>query len=437
MVKILMGLAAAVVIAVGGFFGFEFYTQHRIAREVDAAFEQMRAGGGKASHGKVSFDLRSRTLRIDDIATKSATQPPLSVKIASVTASGWASPTRRAFRLTAIEASDLEIGANIAGPADGKLSYKVPRGGEGLFRPREHAAARFEIHHRRLSFRIGAIRGCLRDIGLGPTLLGRSTSARLRRVIRLFGHGAAGIKDGKIAAMQVERNFHRQHPTGRQNRQNERRNGQFRLARFRCRRCRRHPGPAKGERRPILPRLRQTTAGPYTITSAQGLRMNIDGMTLDDVSARPSRLQLPALFALMPAAGTTPTPAQTREMIDKMAALYEGMRIGTAEMRGLSAETPQGPFKLAGDQVQPGRRQDRRVCVRSARRALSEGALQARTLRAQVARYRQFHADLGAVRQPGATAPPNCRGAVSADQGYRGQGRHRPLQEHRQVRQHR
>jgi hypothetical protein len=57
MVKILMGLAAVVVIAVGGFFGFEFYTQHRITSEVEAAFAQIRAGGGKASHGKVSFDL--------------------------------------------------------------------------------------------------------------------------------------------------------------------------------------------------------------------------------------------------------------------------------------------------------------------------------------------------------------------------------------------
>jgi hypothetical protein len=54
------------------------------------------------------------------------------------------------------------------------------------------------------------------------------------------------------------------------------------------------------------------------------------------------------LLAMMQAAGaTSPTPAQTRELIDKMAALYEGMRIGTAEMRGLSAETPQGPFKLS------------------------------------------------------------------------------------------
>jgi hypothetical protein len=34
-------------------------------------------------------------------------------------------------------------------------------------------------------------------------------------------------------------------------------------------------------------------------------------------------------------------------MMDKVATLYESMRIGTAEMRGLSAETPQGPFKLS------------------------------------------------------------------------------------------
>jgi hypothetical protein len=33
--------------------------------------------------------------------------------------------------------------------------------------------------------------------------------------------------------------------------------------------------------------------------------------------------------------------------MEKMATIYEGMRIGTAEMRGISAETPQGPFKLS------------------------------------------------------------------------------------------
>jgi len=68
MVKILSGLVAAIVIAVGGFFGFQSYTQHRIASEVEAALEQIRATGGKASHGKISFDLLSRTVRIADLA---------------------------------------------------------------------------------------------------------------------------------------------------------------------------------------------------------------------------------------------------------------------------------------------------------------------------------------------------------------------------------
>ena len=109
MVKILMGLAAVVVIAVGGFFGYEFYAQHRITGEVEAAFAQIRAGGGKASHGKVSFDLKSRTLRIDDIATESATQPPVSVTIATVTAAGVSQPDAARFSADSIEATGLEV----------------------------------------------------------------------------------------------------------------------------------------------------------------------------------------------------------------------------------------------------------------------------------------------------------------------------------------
>src|SRR6185312_13015164 len=92
----------------------------------------------------------------------------------------------------------------------------------------------------------------------------------------------------------------------------------------------------------------KTTAGPYTVTSAQGLRMRIDAMTVDDVGVRPSKLQLPTLLATIQAAGTAqPSPTQTRELIETAASIYEGMRVGTAEMRGLSAETPQGPFKLS------------------------------------------------------------------------------------------
>ena len=93
---------------------------------------------------------------------------------------------------------------------------------------------------------------------------------------------------------------------------------------------------------------RQITAGAYTVTSGQGPAMRIDGMTIDDVGVMPSRLQLPALLAALPTAGTSPpTPAQARELMEKAARLYEGIRIGNAEMRGLSMGMPEGGFKLA------------------------------------------------------------------------------------------
>ena len=80
--------------------------------------------------------------------------------------------------------------------------------------------------------------------------------------------------------------------------------------------------------------------------------MRMDEMTVDDVSIRPSRLQLPALLATIQAAGTAPpTSAQTRELMDKMATLYEGVRIGTAEMRGLSVGHHRGR-EARGDAVQ-------------------------------------------------------------------------------------
>jgi len=70
----------------------------------------------------------------------------------------------------------------------------------------------------------------------------------------------------------------------------------------------------------------------------------------DDIGIKPSKLQFPQLMEVvesMPASGTTPTPAQTREMLDKVAGLYDGILVGGAEVKGLSMETPTGPFGLA------------------------------------------------------------------------------------------
>jgi hypothetical protein len=352
MVKILMGLAAVVVIAVGGFFGFESYTQRQITSEVEAAFAQIRAGGGKASHGKVSFDLKSRTLTIADIAAETASQPPVRIKVAGVTASGVGQPDAGRFSANSIETSDIEISATIAGPAGGSLSYKMPRvvmkdysGPTGPQRPSASASA-IEMYRSALE-QFAAVQATSVSV---PSITGTvNFGAALSGDFAYSGMSLQDIKGGKIAAMQVERaNFtvNTQQAGKADKMTGEIANLSSRDFDATAVAAILDPQKATDDR--YYNFYGKTSAGPYTVTSVLGLRMRIDQMTIDGVGARPSRLQLPALIAMIQAAGTTsPTPAQTREMIDKVAALYEGMRIGTAEMRGLSAETPQGPVKLS------------------------------------------------------------------------------------------
>jgi hypothetical protein len=95
---------------------------------------------------------------------------------------------------------------------------------------------------------------------------------------------------------------------------------------------------------------RQITVGTYTAALQKGMRMRMDGMTIDDIGLRPSKLQFPQLMAIVasaPPPGTTPTSAQTRDVLEKVAGIYEGIRVGNAEIRGIAIETPEGPLKLA------------------------------------------------------------------------------------------
>jgi hypothetical protein len=353
MVKILMGLAAAIVIAVGAFFGFQFYMQHRVAGEVEAAFEQIRATGGKASHGKVSFDLLNRTVTVADIAGETAAQPPVSIKIASVKASGVSQPDPTRFAADSIEATDIEAGLAMAGPGL-NLTYKVPRitlkdysGPASMQRP-PASSSLVDVYRFALEQFATITASSITAPSLAGTMnFGAATPGGGE--FTYSGFAMQGIKDGKIDVTKVDGVVF--NVAMAQAGQTEKMTGNLAniasydvdisaaAAMF-------DPQKANDDR--YYRAYRQVSAGPYTVTSGQGLTMRIDGMTIDDVGLRPSRLQLPALLAMIPPAGAAPpTPAQAREMMEKVAKLYEGVRIGNAEMRGLSVETPQGPLKLA------------------------------------------------------------------------------------------
>jgi hypothetical protein len=354
MIKILMGLASAVVIAVAGFFGFQFYTQHRIAGEIDAAFEQIRAAGGKASHGAVSFDLWRRTVKIADIASETAAQPPTSVRIASLTASGVGQPDETRFSADSIEVTDVEIGAATATPPGASFTYKVPRiavkdysGPARLQRP-PASSSLIDVYRFALEQFAGVTASSITAPSVAGTMkFGAATPGDGE--VAYSGLAMQGIKDGKIASMKADGAVFTVNT--QQAGKTEKLTGN--LANFvtddidvGAMAAIFDPQKANDDR--YYRAYRQITAGPYILTSGQGMSMRIDGMTIDDVGLKPSRMQLPALLAMMPPAGATPpTPAQAREMMEKVAGLYEGVRVGNAEMRGLSMQTPQGPIKLS------------------------------------------------------------------------------------------
>jgi hypothetical protein len=353
MAKILIGLIAAIAVAVAGFFGFAFYTQHRVAGDVEAAFDRIRATGTKASHGKVSFNLWNRTVAIADIATESTAQPSLGVKIASFAASGVSQPDATRFSADTIEASGVEIGATMADQAGWRLSYKVPRitikdySGPASLQQQPASSSAIDVYR----FALEQLAAVTASSITAPSLTGTVNFGAATMDAGDFvysGLALNDIKDGKIASMKVDRMVFTANMQQTGNAlQITGEIANVALVDFDAGAAAAVLDPQKANDDRIYRVYRQVTAGPYTVTSGQGLRFVIDGMTVDDIGVRPSRMRLPALMAAIPPSGMVPTPAQARDMIEKLAGIYEGTRIGNAELRGLSIETPEGPFKLS------------------------------------------------------------------------------------------
>lgn len=358
MKKILLGLVAVAVLAAGGYFGFDFYAQRRVTRDVEAAFEQVRAAGAKASHGKIAFDTKSRTLTISDIATESGTQPPINVRIASLTMTGLGQPDAGRISADNIAFNDVEIGATGPTPTIAVLTYKAPQitvkdysGPAGL--PQLPASSSiFELYR----FGFTQLASINASSVTAPTLTGTMTFSAAAHV----GDGAGGefaysgvaienMKNGKIGTNKIDKVT-------------------FTINSQAAGKALKTTGdvanmvatdidvgamaaifdPAKANDDRDYRVQGHVSVGPYAFTSSLGLNMRIDGMTVDDVRINPSRMQLPALFAMIPPPGSPPpSPAQARELLEKVAGIYSGAGIGNAELHGLSVETPKGPLKLA------------------------------------------------------------------------------------------
>ena len=354
--KILIGLLAALIIAAGGYFGFEFYVQHRIAGDIETTFAAVRASGAKAEHGKIAFDLWSRTVTIADISGELTADPPVSLKIGRIVAFGVGQPNEGRFAASRIEVMDFEASGSIDSRIGLRASYQAPRieisdyaGPAGPMRQLDSSNAadiyRFALEH--------FVPVSAKPV-VAPTLSTKITSAGPTAGAADYtysGIALRDIKDGKIASSTVERvAFTLAMNAAGKTEDLAGKVADLAAYDFDASATLAILDPARASDDKYYRAYRQLTVGAYSASFQKGLKMRMDGMTVDDIGVRPSRLQFPQLMAIVEAApppGTTPTPEQTRDLLAKVAGIYEGIRIGAATMRGFSMDLPEGAFHLA------------------------------------------------------------------------------------------
>ncbi|MCK1360571.1 hypothetical protein [Bradyrhizobium sp. 199] len=353
MKRILIGLIALLVLGAGGWFGFNVYVQHRATSEVEATFEQIRAGGGQASHGKITFELATRTLTIEDINVESAPPQLASVKVAKVTAVGVRQPVETRFTANGIEVSGVEVAFTATDRAKLKANYKIPRiSAQDFSGPTRAAAAPLS----------GSIIDMYRFmLAQYATVSAASIAVPTVTVNVDAGTGNAGGGDYVYSGLSIQNVDRGKIETAK----TDRITYAIDLA---------QPGkPAKmtGELsglaaydfdatavRASLDQkessddsfhkvYRHISVNSYVVTTAPGVRVQIDGISLDDIAIRPSKFRPAEIIALVPADGSIPTPAQSRDMMEKVADFFEGFQIGKVEIGKQKVDTPQGTGRLS------------------------------------------------------------------------------------------
>ncbi|MET4175745.1 hypothetical protein ABIB99_006861 [Bradyrhizobium sp. LA6.1] len=353
MKRILIGLIVAAVLAAGGWFGFNFYAQHRATSEVEAAFEQMRQQGGKASHGKITFELATRTLTIEDIAVTPGNLPQAQIKIAGIKGTGVRLVDDIRFSADSIDITGVEVALDQAPPAKLKVSYKIPQLTMRDYAGPVHAAAApadnslIEMYRYALSQYTGVTASSL----TAPTLTMSFDSGNAAAGSGEFTYSGLAIqnlKHGKIDAMKADRaviSVEVKQPGKPDKLTGELSNiivNDFDATAILAALDPQTSGDDNYRRV-----YRQVSAGPYTLKSAQAMRVDIDGFAIEDIAVQPSKFRLADVLAALPQDQSAPqTPAQARELLEKLAGVYEGVRIGKAEMGKTSIGTPQGTAKI-------------------------------------------------------------------------------------------
>ncbi|MDA9431025.1 hypothetical protein [Bradyrhizobium sp. CCBAU 51627] len=349
MKRILIGLIMAAVLAAGGWFGSNLYAKHRATTQIEAAFEQIRKQGGKASHGKIGFDLSSRTLTIEDIVIDPGKEPQAQIKIAGIRGTGVRLADDASFSADSIDITGFEVALDQVGPAKLKASYKIPQ-----LTMRDYAGpvhvwtapadnSLIEMYRYALDRYVAINASSLTAPTLTITFDSNGTAGGSGEVT-YSGLAMQNLTHGKIDVMKFDRailSIDVKQPGKPDKLTGELSN--IVVNDFDATALRATLDPQSTSDESYHRVYRQVSAGPYVLKSAKGVRVDIDSFSMSDIAVQPSKFRLADLFAALPHdKSAPPTPAQAHEMMEKVAGFYEGLRIGKIEIGKTSMAAPQG-----------------------------------------------------------------------------------------------
>lgn len=353
MKRILIGLVAVAVLAAGGWFGFNLYAKHRATAEVEAAFEQIRKQGGKASHGKVEFDLPTRTLTIEDIAVDPGPQSQAQIKIAGIKGTGVRLIDDTRFSADSIDITGLDVMLDQLGPAKLKASYKIPQLTLRDYAGPIHAgnappdASMIDMYRYVLGLYANVSASSLTAPTLTTAFDSGSTGAGSGE-FTYSGLTILNLKRGKIDAMKADRAVFT--IDVKQPGKPDKLTGELSnivVNDFDATAILATLDPQTTSDDSYRRVYRQISAGPYVFKAPQGPRVDIEGFAFEDIDLQPSKFRLAEMLAMLPQdKSAAPTPAQSRELLERLAGLYEGVRVGKAEVGKTSIATPQGTAKI-------------------------------------------------------------------------------------------
>jgi hypothetical protein len=363
--KVVTGVLAILIAGTGGYFGAKGWAQQRVEQEVETSLAAIRAGGGYVTHGPVEVELLRRQVSLSNVVAEMAGESKASLRIGRVVATGIGQPGAGRISAAQLEIDDLEIDGTITVGAGLHVTYRIPRlefanysGPAVLLYPIDAASP------------IEAIRTALQQfVAVTASSLTITTAtvslAAKESPLSAVEYGYSGIVlrdigEGRIGTTTVDRVVAAVNAAG----PNGPTGFTAELAGMQTLDFDVGPilavlsGSADDHYRRVYQKI---TAGSYAVTFDDHrvpVRTLIDGFAAEDVALKPSKFPLAEMisfFSSLPRAGEPFDPQRALTALEMIAGMYDGIRIGSFEMRGMKVALPPpqeqfsiGAIRMAG-----------------------------------------------------------------------------------------